>query len=321
MRHSVTRSFRSLRLSAVVMYENLVVEANSGKTYPNLAYPVVAIYPKEGTFYSDHPFAILQGSWMTPAKKAAAQALRNFLLDKPQQLKALQYGFRPSDPSIAIGALIDSAHGVDPGQPQTLLQIPMADVVRSVKAAWNGERRRVDVMLILDRSTSMDDLIGGISKLQVAKQGLKQFITLLSDSDSVGLTVFGDTADVISPVSQLGPKRQDLLTRVDDIVPDGSTRLFDTINEQVQALLSQPTQDIKADGMDNRSSLKIAQLVKAISASGENAGNAVKVFTIAYGSDADASGLTKIASATGGQEYTGTPQNIQQVFVQISEFF
>ena len=181
-------------------------------------------------------------------------------------------------------------------------------------------------MLILDRSGSMDDQIGGITKLQAAKQGLKQFITLLSDSDSVGLTVFGDTADVISPVSQLGPKRQDLLTRIDDIVSDGSTRLFDTINEQVQALQSQQTQDIKAvvvltDGIDNRSTLHIDQLVAAISASGENAGNAVKVFTIAYGSDADASGLTKIASATGGQEYTGTPQNIQQIFVQISEFF
>lgn len=313
-------------LSAAVMYENLVVEANSGKTYTNLAYPVVAIYPKEGTFYSDHPFAILQGNWMTPAKKAAAQAFRNFLLDKPQQVKALQYGFRPSDPSISIGAPIDSAHGVDPGQPKTLLQIPSADVVRNIAASWNGERRKVDVMLILDRSGSMDELIGGTSKLKAARQGLRQFVTLLSDGDSVGLTVFGDNADVISPISQLGPKRQDLLTRIDDIVSDGSTRLFDTINEQVRALQSQPTQDIKAvvvltDGIDNRSSLHVDQLVNAISASGENAGNAVKVFTIAYGSNADASGLTRIASATGGQEYTGTPQNIQQVFVQISEFF
>src|SRR5438876_11638130 len=34
----------------------------------------------------------------------------------------------------------------------------------------------------------------------------------------------------------------------------------------------------------------------------------------------DLNGLTKIAKATGGQEYTGTPQNIQQVFIQISEF-
>ncbi len=47
-------------LSAAVMYENLVAEANNSKNYPNLAYPVVAIYPKEGTFYSDHPLGVMQ---------------------------------------------------------------------------------------------------------------------------------------------------------------------------------------------------------------------------------------------------------------------
>ena len=313
-------------LSAAVMYENLVAEANNGKNYPNLAYPVVAIYPKEGTFYSDHPFAILQANWVTSAKKAASQAFRNFLLDKPQQLKALQYGFRPSDPSIAIGAPLDSAHGVDPGQPKTLLQVPTADVVRTIKATWETERRKVDVMLILDRSGSMSELIGGISKIDAAKQGLKQFVSLIVDSDNLGLTIFSDSSEVITPISPLGPKRQDVLARINNIVPGGSTLLFQTIADQVQALQATPSKDIRAvvvltDGMDNLSHLTVNQLISQISASGENAGNAVKVFTIAYGSDADASGLTKIANATGGQEYAGTPQNIQQVYVQISEFF
>jgi Ca-activated chloride channel family protein len=313
-------------LSAAVMYENLVAEANNGKNYPKLAYPVVAIYPKEGTFYSDHPFAILQANWVTSAKKAASQAFRNFLLDKPQQLKGLQYGFRPSDPSIAIGAPLDSAHGVDPGQPKTLLQVPTADVVRTIKATWETERRKVDVMLILDRSGSMSELIGGISKIDAAKQGLKQFVSLIADSDNLGLTVFSDSSEVITPISPLGPKRQDVLARINNIVPGGSTLLFQTIADQVQASQATPSKDIRAvvvltDGMDNISHLTVNQLIDQISASGENAGNAVKVFTIAYGSNADASGLTKIANATGGQEYAGTPQNIQQVYVQISEFF
>jgi hypothetical protein len=47
---------------------------------------------------------------------------------------------------------------------------------------------------------------------------------------------------------------------------------------------------------------------------GENVGDAVKVFNIGYGSDADGNGLMKIASVTGGQESMGTPQNIQQVY-------
>ena len=313
-------------LSAAVLYESSVIQANDGKTYPNLAYPVVAIYPKEGTFYSDHPYAILQANWVTPAKKAAAQAFRNFLLDAPQQQKALQYGFRPADPNISLGAPIDSAHGVDPGQPKTLLQIPTADVVRAVKASWSQQKRKVDVMLILDRSGSMTEQIGGIAKIDAARQGMKQFVNLLSDDDALGLTVFSDSSEVLTPVTPLGPKRQEVLNRIDGIIPGGSTRLFDTIAEQVQALQTMPSKNIKAvvvltDGIDNLSRLKLDQLVNQISASGENAGNAVKVFTIAYGSDADKNGLTKIASVTGGQEYTGTPQNIQQVYVQISEFF
>jgi len=127
-------------------------------------------------------------------------------------------------------------------------------------------------------------------------------------------------------VSQLGPNRQDVLNRISNIIPGGSTRLFDTIAGQVNVLQSMPSKDIKAvvvltDGRDNLSQINLNQLVSQVSASGENAGNAVKVFTIAYGSDADANGLAKIANATGAQQYTGTPQNIQQVYIQISEFF
>lgn len=313
-------------LSAAVMYESLVVQANSGKLYPHLPFPVVAIYPKEGTFYSDHPFTILQANWVTPAKKAAALAFRSFLLAPAQQAKALQYGFRPTNPAVKTGAPIDSAHGVDPSQPRTLLQLPQADVINAIKSSWHELRHKVDVMLILDRSGSMNDPIGGISKIEAAKQGLKEFINLLGDDDRPGLTVFSDATDTITPISLLGPKRQDMQNQINQIAASGSTRLFDTIYEQVSTLQQLPSKNIKAlvvltDGMDTSSIMKLDQLIQQITAKGENAGTGVKVFTIAYGSDADIGALTSIANATGAQEYTGTPQNILQVYNQISQFF
>ena len=313
-------------LSATVMYESLVIEANSGKKYPHLAYPVVSIYPKEGTFFSDHPYTILQGSWVTPEKKAAAQAFQNFLLDTPQQQKALQYGFRPANSKIALGAPFDAAHGVDVSQPKTLLQVPSANVVQSVLTSWQQQRRRVDVMLILDRSGSMNDDIGGITKLDGAKQGLKEFTGLLADQDQLGLTVFSNQSNVIAPTAPLGPQRQALLRKIDNIAVGGETRLFDTISEQVQSIRQMQTKDIKSvvvltDGMDNASQINVDQLTAQIQAKGENAGNSIKVFTIAYGGDADTKGLTQIANATGGQEYSGTPQNIKAVYNQISQFF
>src|SRR5579859_3586126 len=300
-------------LSAAVMYESLVVEANDGTTYPHLPYPVVAIYPKEGTFFSDHPFVVPQAGWVTPAKKAAALVFRNFLLAPAQQQKALLYGFRPGNPGVAVGAPIDSAHGADPGKPSAVLKIPTPDVIQAIQSSWENQRRKVDVMLILDRSGSMNDQVGGISKIDAAKSGLTEFVNLLGNSDGLGLTIFSDSADVLTPVSALGPKRQAVLNSIQGIAVQGNTRLFDTIYEQWQSLQSLPSKHIKVvvvltDGMDNESQLTIDQLVKDITPIGPDVGAGIKVFTIAYGSDADKTGLSRIANASGGQEYAGTPQ-------------
>jgi len=315
-------------LSATVMYENLVVEANAGQLSSHLAYPVVAIYPKEGTFYSDHPFAILHASWVTPAKQAAAQAFEQFLLSPAQQHLAEQDGFRPA--SGIISAPIDQAHGVDPGQPSTLLQVPDATVVNAIEASWDTQRRKVDVMLIIDHSGSMNDPVAGTTKIVGARQGLAEFVNLLGADDGVGLTEFSDTQQVLSPMSATGSKRQQVLSAINGITAEGNTLLFDTISSQYQSLEVYPSKHIKAivvltDGEDNVSKLSASQLIQQITPTGNNAGNGIKIFTIAYG-DAEGSGvdvtdLTKIAAATGGQEYAGTPQNIQQVYLDISEFF
>jgi Ca-activated chloride channel family protein len=313
-------------LSATVMYENLVVQANDGKTYPHLPYPVVAIYPTEGTFYSDHPYTVLNANWVTPAKKAAGLAFRNFLLTTDQQKKALQYGFRPADLNVPVTAPVDTAHGVDPKQPGTVLQLPNADVIKTIQSNWDTQRRRVDVMLILDNSGSMDDPIGGTTKIAGAKDGLKEFVNLLNDDDRLGLTVFNTQSNVVSQIDTLGPKRQNMLDIINGVVAGGQTRLFDTIAEQQKALQNTPSKNIKAlvvltDGQDTASKMKLDDLVSQVSLTGENAGSGVKIFTIAYGDDADVNGLTKVANVAGGKEYAGNPQNIQSVYNQISQFF
>ncbi|HEX7736028.1 MAG TPA: substrate-binding and VWA domain-containing protein [Ktedonobacteraceae bacterium] len=314
-------------LSAAVMYESLVVEANQGQ-FGALPAPVAAIYPKEGTFYSDHPFAILRASWVTPAKQAAAQAFRAYLLASPQQQKALRYGFRPG--AGLSGAPIDAAHGVDPAQPATLLQVPDAAVVNAIENSWNEQRRKVDVMLIIDRSGSMNDPVGGTTKIVGARQGLAEFVNLLGNLDNLGLTQFSGQEQVLSPMSPLGSKRQQVLNAINTITTGGNTRLFDSIADQFQQLRSFQSRHIKAivvltDGVDDASGIKLAQLLQQITPGGANAGEGIKIFTIAYGdahgSGVDVNALTQVASASGGQEYTGTPQNIKQVYLDISKFF
>lgn len=106
----------------------------------------------------------------------------------------------------------------------------------------------------------------------------------------------------------------------------GGTRLFDTMLEQFQALQQTPSNNIRAiviltDGVDTDSCTNLDRLVQQVSARGEDAGTAVKIFTIAYGQDANENDLKKIATATGAQEFQGTPQNIKEVYNQISLFF
>jgi len=242
-------------------------------------------YPKKGTFYSDHPFAIPQ--WVTEAKRTSALAFRNFLFASAQQKKALAYGFRPADLSIPIATSIDSRHGVDATQPKTTLQIPSVDVVQAIQAAWGQLRHRVAVMLLLDTSGSMNYVVDGIPKIKAAQQGLKRFISLLSENDWVGLTTFSTKMQVLSQVAPLGPKRQALLTQVNGISACGDIRLYDTIADQVYALNTLSSHYIKAvvvltDGVDTISQRSLTQLLREITPTNLSTGNVVRVFTMPH---------------------------------------
>ena len=86
------------KINVVLAYENLVIEANKGAGGRVL----VAIYPREGTFLSDHPFCILNAPWVRPEQEEVARALRSFLLSYEIQEKAVHYGFRPSNANVPL---------------------------------------------------------------------------------------------------------------------------------------------------------------------------------------------------------------------------
>src|SRR5262249_34267947 len=107
-------------LSAAVLYENMVIESYGKEYKDKLPFPIVAIYPKEGTFWSDHPVGVVNREWVTDEHKEAAKLYIDYLLKKEQQEKALKYGFRPGLESVPLAAPIDTDHGVDPKEPKVL---------------------------------------------------------------------------------------------------------------------------------------------------------------------------------------------------------
>ena len=85
-------------LNIVFLYENLIRDISSTATGGK----IIAIYPEEGTLYSDHPFCILNADWISPQQRVVAESFLDFLNKNETVVTALEYGFRPIDPSIPL---------------------------------------------------------------------------------------------------------------------------------------------------------------------------------------------------------------------------
>jgi Ca-activated chloride channel family protein len=310
-------------LSAAVLYENLVVEQESRRLAgESQQLPVVAIYPVEGTFWSNHPYVILNAPWVTEEQRSAAQDFENFLLDRPQQLKALEYGFRPADPSIDLTAPLDAQHGVDPGQPQTILEIPSAEVIAGIENLWEQVKKPVDLVVLIDASGSMQG-----DKIAAARSSLLQFVDLLSDRDRLQVILFNSELVTLTELSSLGEKRQDIRTRISGIIEGGNTRLYDAVDYAYAELERNADPDhiraivVLSDGDDTESDLTLDTLLGRIDIASLEGGSSVKLFTIAFGEDAARDVLVQLAEATGGQQYDSTMENILKVYREIATFF
>ena len=91
--------FGPSKYDIAVVYENLAVSRleNAQGRWGSLK-----IYYPAITLWSDHPIALLDAEWVTAAQKVAARRLIAFLRSRPQQQRALAFGFRPADPAVPI---------------------------------------------------------------------------------------------------------------------------------------------------------------------------------------------------------------------------
>jgi Ca-activated chloride channel homolog len=308
-------------LSAAVLYESMVIESYSQN---NLPFPLVAIYPKEGTFWSDHPIGIVEREWVTPEHREAAKTYIQYLLQRPQQEKAIAYGFRPGAVDVPLASPIDEAHGVDPKEPKTTLEVPSVPVMDAILGLWQQKKKAANVVLVMDTSGSMNDN----HKIQNAREGARQLVNLLSEGDRLSLLPFNDKPGWASQNVLIKDGRDDLSRTISSLFAQGGTALYDSIDTAYQYLLSQNREGeadsifsvvVLTDGADTESKMQLNELMDRIRFDGER--HNIHVFTIAYGNDAKKDILSQIAQATQAKSYEGTPENIVGVFKDISTFF
>jgi Ca-activated chloride channel family protein len=341
-------------VSAVAVEEKSVIDYNQGNPDGILApgeeprpprIPLVALYPKEGTIFSDNPFFVLDAPWVSAEEREGALAFQDFVQQPENQQRVLEFNFRPGNPEVAIGPPIATENGVDPNQPQTLLQSPTPPVMVDLLDRWAEQRKGARVLLVIDISGSMKERAGTDSrdtKLDLAKQAAVDSLVDFKSNDLVGLRVFSTS---IAPEPQpnwidlvpIGPMSQNeasLRDQIEQLMPTNGTPLYDVTLSSFQTMYDSYDESrinavvLLTDGKndDGEVSDDSRQLENTLSelarlSQGE-LGLPVRVFTIGYGSDADLSVLKQIAEATNAASYNASdPRSINKVFTAVISNF
>jgi Ca-activated chloride channel family protein len=329
-------------VSAVAVEEVSIIAYNRGDPAdtgmenpvpPNV--PLVAVYPKEGTLFSDNPAYVLDASWVSDVQRQAAIEFRSFVIDVPEnQARALEFGFRPGNPAVPVGDPISTANGLNPSQPKTELELPRPEVLAALVDSWESYRKTARVLLVFDVSGSMGDLGGeGYTKLDLAKQAVLASLDEFKAEDEVGLWIFstGLNGDLdyleILPPTPLTQGRAVIESAVSGLIPMAGTGLYDTTQAAVQEV--RDTYDpakinavlLLTDGMcdDDPPGCELDPLLSFLQSSERDV---VRVFAVAYGADADVATLQAIANASQARLYKATdPLTIERVFQQVISNF
>ena len=304
--------------SAVAMEEVTLLDFNRRRGGQP---PLVALYPPEGTFYSDNPFIVVDAPYNSAAEKAGARQFQEFMAKEIGAAEAGKEGFRPADLKEKPAGRVSAANGAAPAQPERVLGLPEPRVLDAIRKTWRQDRKPANVLLVVDTSGSMADE----NRLTRAKDGLRTFLREVSPNDRIGLTIFSDR---IQPLVRIGERRRALRGLVDRLIADGGTAVYDAAAqgiEQVRRLKDKERINavvLLTDGEDTDSSIGAEEVVRRTAAQGDSE-NQVRVFTIAYsaGAQGAAETLKRIARASGGQDYTGDTDDIETVYRSISSFF
>jgi Ca-activated chloride channel family protein len=332
-------------VSAVAVEEKSVFDYNTGNPTGNPQsagqhgppkIPLVAVYPAEGTLASDNPYAVLDATWVTAEKRAAAEDFLDYLLTAPAQKRFTDAGFR--DAQGKPGAALQGIDTVLLDQPKVELSPPAPPVLAEVRQIWTEVRKRARVLLVIDVSGSMGEQVGsagGQTKLELAKTAAADALADFAPDDQVGVWAF--TSDLpgptgvyveIAPIAALGPNLDRVRRAIGDLTPLNGTPLYAVTRQAVSTMSTAADPDrinavvLLTDGRNEYPpDTDLSGLVREIQVS-ENSSGAVRVFSIAYGQDADLETLRQISEASRAAAYDATdPTSIERIFTAVISNF
>lgn len=342
-------------VSAIALEETSLYNYNIGNPDSHTVQPgevltppeekLVAVYPSEGSMWSDNPAVVLNTDWVTPEQRVGAEAFVDFLHSAEAQQVLPKYGFRPLDDSIDVSEYLNDDVGIDPSQPAITLPQPEPAVVSTAIDQWAAIRKPSAVLQLIDISGSMDEGIGdGRTRLEGAIEGSTATLGQVRPTDEIGVWAFttglsteiaGTRAEGVAevrPFAELGGDKETLQNDIGDLIHSqrAGTPLYDAIDTAYEFMKGEAETGrinaivVLSDGEDTDSRVRLESLIQKVNADQKEGGNnkPVRIFAIAYSDGADIESLEKLARASGGQVFDATdPTKITETFQSVMNNF
>jgi len=308
-------------LSAVTQYENAIIESN--RNYGSDPYKLVAIYPKEGAFWTRHPVGIPDAAWLTPEKREAAELYIGYLLQQEVQRRAMEIGLRPINQKISLGKPFTPEYGVQARiDTSRIFHTPDEQVLRRVRELWEEAKMPASVVVLLDVSGSMQG-----SPLQYARKGAAIFIEKMNKWDELEVITFNHQLAKLAAMDKIGTSGEKARQKIQNLFADGGTCLFDATQHALDTIRKRRKIAPKrrygivllSDGDDTNSKIGKYDFLDSLS-KGDNP-DVIRIYTIAYGEEANKDLLIEIAKSTNARMFTSSPEDIEKVYRELSANF
>lgn len=174
----------------------------------------------------------------------------------------------------------------------------------TVRVTQGTQRPRVALLLIMDKSGSMSYGSGGsdVSKIDMAKEAVREAAQALSPGDQVGVIAFNDQPQWVLPMTTLTGQNdlQKINASLDQLSADGGTEIYPALQVGYDTMRNVPA-DVRhiiliTDGKSQSGSTdSYLRLIK------DTGNDQITLSTIAIGDDADTQLLQQLANTGGGQ--------------------
>ncbi|MBI2941253.1 MAG: VWA domain-containing protein [Chloroflexi bacterium] len=191
---------------------------------------------------------------------------------------------------------------------------PLADILPvQMNVPGKIERGNIALLLIIDKSGSMDSREQGVTKMEMARKAAILASDVLDPNDQLGVTAFDTDNQWVVPIQRVGDR--DNLNRIQErvsrIEASGGTEIYKALGIGYEAIVNSRARYkhiiLLSDGRSLTNS-DYSELINRMRAA------KVTLSTIAIGSDADLDLMQELARQGDGRYYfTENPRDIPQI--------